>query len=118
MDREYFLNFVKDLLQSNGFQLESNKYIKKQTIQQPGQQMIINGQVFNNPGPTVNVEFIVEMCGEGVTSNPDGTDEDLFEMIMFNIFENDNCVCDFGQSFCYDDTEDFKHYCQKLFNIN
>lgn len=112
MNRETFLKQVDDYLLSNGFGKDNDIYFKSVQQQEPAQQIIINGQMMVQPGKVVKIDFKVILQGEGSID-----DKEYFEMIGFEITQDKSCICEFNQSFYYDEFILFTKYCNKLFNI-
>lgn len=109
MNRESFLFHIKEKMESNGFQSDENKYIKKSQIQQPGTIMIINGRKVEQPGNIIEIEMVLECLGEGFV------DEEPFELIGFTVYRGDETIFELNQSFYYNEFELFDNICMRIF---
>ena len=75
-------NHIESTLNGKGFTKNDNKWSLTKQIQQPCQIMIINGQRMEQPGQVINIEYIVELLGEGYieTTNIPDTRNDILYM--------------------------------------
>lgn len=114
MDREQFLDFVKEILISHGYILEEDNIYKRElNIQQPGHQMIINGQRISSPGQIIKVEYRFKLEGEGYIEDNEGNKQE-FEMINISVTENNDTRYDFTESFYYNESNRFLDFFTKI----
>ena len=75
MNRETFLEYIKNKLELGGFNLINDKYKRTVQVRQQGPTMIINGQRVEQQDKLITLEFAITLMGEG------SIDDDKFETV-------------------------------------
>lgn len=93
MNRQQFMDMVLELLKSEGFtMIQDNQWKFEETVVRPAPRVVVNGQVMQAQPTEVNVEFIVDLIGEGYCQSDISTD--YFEQIGFRVNEGGNVMYD------------------------
>ena len=92
--REYITN----KLQEKGFTLDNDIFTKEATQQAPGRQMVINGQLYNEPPHDVTTKFEIELLGDG----------------YIEVFRGGKKFVDYTEGLYDDDKNKFDEICNEL----
>ena len=111
MNRETFLEYIKNKLELGGFNLINDEYKRIVQVRQQGPTMIINGQRIEQQDELITLEFTIKLMGEG------SIDDDKFEMIGFNVCRENETIFELNQSFYYDEIYLFNDLYDKFFNV-
>ena len=84
-------NHIETTLNSRGFIKNDQKWSLTKQFQQQGQVMIINGQCMEQPSQIIDIEYIVELLGEGYIETVDMPDtrEDILYVNFIIKYEED-----------------------------
>jgi hypothetical protein len=115
--REEFINKIKEILTGYGFNESNSQYERVQFFTQPGQQMIINGQSFNQPDKQIEVKHIVIEAGDGYCSNIDDTNKQEFTQFDFKVYVNNQINGELNTAYYWDDVEAFKKDLQNILKV-
>lgn len=108
--KEKFIKEIKSFLKDFSFD-DKNTFSKQIKKQLPDQIVIINNQQIKQSGQVINLQFIVELFGEGYV------DEDEFIMIRFSIKQNDKKIKELFESFYFNEIDKFKQIIIQFFQI-
>lgn len=89
--RAALIAHMVSLLSGRGFQQIEEVFEADRIFRKPGARVIINGQVFHQPGPEIPVKLRVELHGTGEVISPDGRREP-FELMTFSMHCNGHSV--------------------------
>lgn len=106
---------VNNHLSSRGFQEVDCGYERKQTIQQPGRTVSINGQVFQQPGNIIEVRQIITNLGDGWLADMDESNKKEFTQYKFEIYQGDNLVTQYEENFYWDEPNYFINVFNQVF---
>ena len=118
--REQFIKQIEEVLVGFGFtRLEGDNWEYKltQTFTQPGQQMVINGQAFQQPSQEIEVAHIVKDMGDGYYENVDGSNRVDLTQFEFQVWMQNEIQGQLFSSYAWDDIGGFKKDLQHILNV-
>lgn len=86
LSREAFIGSFESEICKYGFVREQEHFYRDVVVEQPGSQLIINGQVMNQRGSQIPLRLEVELFGAGAVCHED-RGEEPFELLMFAVHE-------------------------------
>ena len=118
MNREQFIKQIQDVLVGYGFKSVSDtEYERVQTFTQPGQQMVINGQAFQQPPQEIEIKHIVRDLGDGYCENVDGSNRVDMTTFEFQVFMKNEIQGQLSSAYAWDDIEGFKKDLQHILSV-
>ena len=118
MDREQFIKQVQEALVGYGFKsVSETEYERVQTFTQPGQQMVINGQAFQQPPQEIEVKHIVKDLGDGYYENLDGSNRVDITTFEFQVWMQNEIQGQLSSTCAWDDVEGFKKDLQHILTV-
>ena len=118
--KEQFIKQIEEILVGFGFnRVEGDnwEYKRIQTFTQPGQQMIINGQAFQQPSQEIEVAHIVKDMGDGYYENVDGSNRVDLTYLEFQVWMKNEIQGQFSSAYAWDDIEGFKKDLQNILQV-
>lgn len=118
--KEEFIKQVVEVLTEYGFSRSEGdewEYKRIQTFTQPGQQMVINGQAFHQPGQEIEVVHIVKDIGDGYYENLDGTNRIDTTTFEFQVWMKDEIRGQLSSAYAWDDIKGFKIDLQNILRV-
>ena len=119
--KEQFLKEVEEALVGYGFNNQSEgdnwEYVRTQTFTQPGQQMVINGQAFQQPSQEIEVQHIVKDLGDGYYENLDGSNRVDITTFEFQVWMKNEIQGQLSSTYAWDDIEGFKNDLQHILSV-
>lgn len=119
--KEQFLKEVEEALVGYGFNNQSEgdnwEYVRTQTFTQPGRQVIVNGQAFQQPPQEIEVKHIVREFGDGYYENLDGTNRIDTTTFEFQVWLKDEIQGQLSSAYAWDDIEGFKKDLQNILQV-
>lgn len=106
--REEFINKIKEVLTGYGFIESNGQYERVQYFTQPGQQMIINGQAFNQPDQQIEVKHVIKEFGDGYCSNIDDSNKQEYTQFCFEVYVNNQINGELNSAYYWNDITTFK----------
>lgn len=97
--REEFHKSLNNILVQKGLQKDPDKniWIRKFETRGQGVVMNVNGRRFQQPGEVIQIEYRLEVIGEG------SVDDILFSQINFQVKHGDELVLDSEECIYYDE---------------
>ena len=115
--REQFINAVKEVLTGYGFNESNGQFERVQFFTQPGQQMIINGQAFNQPDQQIEVKHVVREFGDGYYENLDGSGRVDMTTFEFQVWIKNEIQGQLSSTYAWDDIESFKKDLEHILRV-
>ena len=118
--REQFIKQIEEVLVGFGFcrsEGDEWEYKRIQTFHQPGQQMVINGQAFQQPSQEIEVAHIVKDMGDGHYENVDGSNRVDLTQFEFQVWMKNEIQGQLFSSYAWDDIGGFKKDLQHILNV-
>lgn len=118
--KEQFIKQIEEVLVGFGFSRSEGdewEYKRIQIFTQPGQQMVINGQVFQQPPQEIEVIHIVKDMGDGYYENMDGSNRVDITQLEFQVWMKNEIQGQLSSAYAWDDIEGFKKDLQHILNV-
>lgn len=118
--REEFIKQVVEVLIGYGFSRSEGdewEYKLIQTFTQPGQQMVINGQAFQQPPQEIEVVHIIKDMGDGYYENVDGSNRVDLTQFEFQAWMKNEIRGQLFSSYAWDDIGGFKKDLQNIVKV-
>jgi hypothetical protein len=118
--KEQIIKQIEEVLVGFGFSRSEGdewEYKRIQTFTQPGQQMVINGQVFQQPPQEIEVIHIVKDMGDGYYENMDGSNRVYTTYLEFQVWMKNEIQGQLSSAYAWDDIEGFKNDLQHILNV-
>lgn len=118
--KEQFIKQIEEVLVGFGFNRSEGddwEYKRIQTFTQPGRQMIINGQAFQQPHQEIEVIHIVKDMGDGYYENMDGSNRVDNTYLEFQVWMQNDMQGQLSSAYAWDDIEGFKKDLQNILSV-
>ena len=116
---ETLLNQIKNRMQQTGFTYDESKHewSKVESKMFGGGTIYINGQATQQKGQSVEVKYILNLCGECVITDLDSKKEEISTLCNFQTFFNNELKDDFEINIYPSEYNIFNKFFSTIFRI-